>query len=178
MTLFLIFHWELDPELNTKLQTGASGSLHTTWFQKNQQAANWEMATLSPSVPTHLCLMSWASIPWGMKWPVVPVGRIKAIVQAPRAGPWELKEGAAWSGASIVTQRDLWQPSLVMICTQWPITLTYSHKAVDQLWAVIRAQPGPESSWLFSFFCEDHCQPSLAFYFMITCPCSVGSVVW
>lgn len=58
MTLFLIFHWELDPELNTKLQTGASGSLHTTGFQKNQQAANWEMATLSPSVPTHLCLMS------------------------------------------------------------------------------------------------------------------------
>lgn len=33
MTLFLIFHWELDPELNAELQTGVSGSLHAIGFQ-------------------------------------------------------------------------------------------------------------------------------------------------
>jgi hypothetical protein len=55
MTLFLIFHWELDPELNTKLQTGASGSLYAIEFQKTNRLLIGKGLHSSPLSP-HTCV--------------------------------------------------------------------------------------------------------------------------
>lgn len=55
MTLFLIFHWELDPRLNTELQTGASGSLHAIRFQGTEGLLIEKWLLLHPQF-SHTCV--------------------------------------------------------------------------------------------------------------------------
>lgn len=82
MTLFLIFHWELDPELNAELQTGASGSFRVLGFQATQGLliGKWRcLYSLSPPTRVRCPLQT---SPRDVKGPAASVKMIKLVVQA------------------------------------------------------------------------------------------------